>query len=176
MEYLGMFASQNLPKGDWKQFWTNGFHVLYLLPNKVALCIYKDNTTEEFAVFEMDADFVMDPKHIEDFCSGILRFRKEILLPYQEPNSKHLQELINRYSDDQVTSAFPIDDSTSANLKKYSVGLYYSMNDNTYEISIGNRIPIAVKSNKVASKIFELITDEVKKVVGDLHNLNTKEG
>ena len=149
---------------------------MYLLPNTVALRIYFNAITEEFAVFEMDADFVMDSKHIEDFCSGILRFRKEILLPYKEPNSKHLQELINRYSDGQLTSVFPIDDNTSANLKKYSVGLYYSMNDNTYEISIGNRIPIAVKSSKVASKIFELITDEVKKLVGDLHNPETNKG
>lgn len=176
MKYLGIFASQNLQKGDWMHLWTkDGFHVLYQLPNNIALCINRDNTTEEFAVFEMDADFVMDSKHIEDFCSGILRFRKEILSPYQEPNSKHLQELINRYSDGQVTSVFPINDSTSTNLKDYSVGLYYSMNDNSYEISVGEKILIAVKSSKTASKIFELITDEVNKVVGGLHNPNSKE-
>lgn len=50
------------------------------------------------------------------------------------------------------------------------------MNDNTYEISVGNRILIGVKSSKTASKIFELITDEVKKVVDNLHNPESKEG
>lgn len=177
MKYLGVFASQNLHESDWSDFWTkNCYHVRYRLPNKIAICVYKDNTTEEFSVFEMDADFIMEPKNIENFCTPLLLFRKDILLPYQEPNSQQLQDLINRYSDGQLTSVFPVDDNTSTNLKEYSVRLYHSMNDNTYEISVGNRILIGVKSSKTASKIFELITDEVKKVVDNLHNPESKEG
>ncbi len=171
MKYLGVFASQNLQESDWRDYWTNnGYHVRYLLPNKIALCVYKDNTTEEFTVFEMDAGFIMEPKNIEAFCTSLLLFRKDILLPYQEPNSEHLQDLINLRSKDQLASVFPIYDSTSINLKEYSVRLYHSTNSNTYEISVGNRIPFAVKSSKTASTIFELITDEVKKVIGGLHS------
>lgn len=79
MRYLGKFASHILPKGDWKHIFTkDGDHIMYMLPNTIASCIYFDARIEEFAVFKMDADFVMEPKHIEEFCSAITSFKKDI--------------------------------------------------------------------------------------------------
>lgn len=170
MKYLGICSYQSLPQGNWKErSIDDGFHIQYSLPNKVALCIYHDANTEEFALFEMDDDFKMDPKYIESFGSGIYQFIKEILLPHQATNISRLQNLINQYSDEQIVPAFPIDDMASV-LKTYDIRLYQSVNRNSYEISIGNRIPIAVGSRKVASKIYSLIVDEIKRVVGNVHN------
>lgn len=80
MRYLGKFGI--LPKGDWRHIFTkDGDHIMYMLPNTIALRIYFDARIEEFAVFEMDADFVMEPKHIEEFCSAITGFKKDIEPP-----------------------------------------------------------------------------------------------
>ncbi len=51
---------------------------MYMLPNRIALRIYSNAITEEFAIFEMDDAFVMDPEHIEAFCSAIADFKENI--------------------------------------------------------------------------------------------------
>ncbi len=78
MKYLGIFESCILPKGDWQHIFKGKLHIMYMLPNRVALRIIFNAITEEFAVFEMDDAFVMDPKHIEAFCFAIADFKENI--------------------------------------------------------------------------------------------------
>lgn len=171
MEYLGNFSSHNLPQEGWSQYYTKeGLHIQYQSQSKkVAVCIYHDKIREEFALFQMSSDFIMDIEHIVNFSCSIFNFMSELFLPSRSTNSNRLQCLIDMYSEGQIVRTFPIDDFAVA-LSEYNVRLYHSINRNAYEISIGNKIPIAVSSEQVASAIYCLIVAEIKKAIGDIHN------
>lgn len=171
MKYLGNFSSHNLPQEDWSQYYTrDGLHVQYQSQSKkVAVCIHHDKIREEFALFQMSSDFIMDIEHIVNFSCSIFNFMSELFLPSRSTNSNRLQCLIDMYSEGQIVRTFPIDDFAVA-LSEYNVRLYHSINRNAYEISIGNKIPIAVSSEQVASAIYCLIVAEIKKAIGDIHN------
>lgn len=171
MKYLGNFSSHNLPQEGWSQYYTkDGLHIQYQSQSKkVAVCIYHDKTKEQFALFQMSSDFIMDIEHIVNFSCSIFNFMSELFLTSRSINSNRLQCLIDMYSEGQIVRTFPIDDFAVA-LSEYNVRLYHSINRNAYEISIGNNIPIAVSSERVASAIYCLIVTEIKKAIGNIHN------